>query len=291
MPNPDLVQDLRLPTNAIYDSSLPPLKRIKTATSSALSHVHSVGSSGEPATGSRDSLKRGPSAMPEPIPKCARTASRDSSAPPRIPRHTSDTGDAPPRADYPFPLPCRRIDFEATVQARSAPSVDHAVRVSCDGSFFNRDDSSVAGWGFTVCSAGFEFLLDFCGPLQLNPLHPCNFGVSRATNNTAELVALLVAFKWVALFAHGQSVLINYDSSYAANLIQRIWRPSSNFSVVLAARASYDAACQVARISWEHIDSHTGDFLNERADSLAKHGALVRYPRSSVHSHLAQMGL
>ena len=94
----------------------------------------------------------------------------------------------------------------------------------------------------------------------------------------------------MALFAHGQSVLINYDSTYAANLIQRIWRSSSNFSIFLAARVSYDAACQVASIRWEHVDSHTGEFLNERADSLAKHGAVSHLSRSSVHSQLAQMG-
>jgi len=65
----------------------------------------------------------------------------------------------------------------------------------------------------------------------------------------------------------------DYDSDYAANLVQRIYRPSCNFSLVIATRDAFDALRPFYQVSWNHVFSHTGDLLNERADLLAKVGA------------------
>ena len=149
---------------------------------------------------------------------------------------------------------------------------------------------SRAEWGVCV-DVGRIFILDLCGPLHSSPLHSGFLGATQLSNNTAELVAILVACRWIAQQAVGSQVVLVYDSEYAANLVQRFWRPRSNFSIVLAARQIYDAARDVATIRWEHVDSHTGEFWNDRADVLAKHGATRDSPRSSNSAILASLRL
>ena len=78
------------------------------------------------------------------------------------------------------------------------------------------------------------------------------------------------------------SIEICYDSEYAARLTRRIWRARSNFSLVSAARTAFDAAKAAGcRIQWRKVASHTGDFLNDRADVMADLGARLHGPISS----------
>ena len=116
------------------------------------------------------------------------------------------------------------------------------------------------------------WLQDFCGSVHVDPASPCYLGATKATNNTGELTVFLMACRWIA-FEKPTVVTLCYDSELAAKLVQRIWRPTTNIGLVIAARAAYDAACIVATIKLLHIYGHTEELLNERADALAKFGA------------------
>ena len=65
--------------------------------------------------------------------------------------------------------------------------------------------------------------------------------------------------------------IIEYDSEYAAGVIQRRTRARQNLRLVLRARHIYDQISSF--IEWRKVESHTGQFLNERADHLANCGA------------------
>ena len=66
-------------------------------------------------------------------------------------------------------------------------------------------------------------------------------------------------------------VVLEYDSDYAANCIQRLSRPRTNLAVIIKGRVILDTL--VGRIKWVKVESHTHQLLNDRADSLAKCGA------------------
>ena len=74
--------------------------------------------------------------------------------------------------------------------------------------------------------------------------------------------------------------VIEFDSEYAADVIRRLARARSNLRPVLKARHIFD---QVAHnLVWRKVESHTHQFLNERADMLANCGA------SGIASGLAE---
>ena len=65
--------------------------------------------------------------------------------------------------------------------------------------------------------------------------------------------------------------MVEYDSAYAAGVAQRHIRARANLQLVLRLRHIFD---QVAgRVVFRKVESHTGQFLNERADHLADCGA------------------
>ena len=98
---------------------------------------------------------------------------------------------------------------------------------------------------------------------------------------------MLLALRWIRTYARGSDVTLEYDGVPAANLIRRIWKPTTNFALVLRARSALDETAGVSTISWQHVASHTGADLNERADQLAKHGASLLQPRASQPAMLA----
>ena len=140
--------------------------------------------------------------------------------------------------------------------------------LSCDGSFAEE----FSGWGFTVAKFTAPLLLDFCGPTVLDTLSPSFIGAAHHSNNVGELSALYYALKWIAFHTSaGDQLVLEYDSEYAAQTIQRTYRARSNLSLILNACAAYDLVA--SRIAWRKIEAHAGLFLNERADQLAKCGA------------------
>ena len=80
-----------------------------------------------------------------------------------------------------------------------------------------------AGWGW-VGMADDEYQIESdCGPV-----------VGRQTNNVGEVQAITQGLRWAREAAH--SVVVRYDSEYAANMTQGKWRAKSNREVILEAR-------------------------------------------------------
>ena len=143
--------------------------------------------------------------------------------------------------------------------------------ISCDGSYLDRTQQS--GWGFTVCGAALPGLCDFCGACELDPTAAGYVGATFHSNNVAELIAMIFALHWACDYGGDTTapIILEYDSEYAAQAVQRIIRTRVNLALVLRGRAVYDLVAD--RIVWRKVQSHTGLFLNERADQLAKCGA------------------
>eukprot|EP00959_Pyramimonas_sp_CCMP1952_P412069 8634773-Pyramimonas_sp.AAC.1 len=65
--------------------------------------------------------------------------------------------------------------------------------------------------------------------------------------------------------------VLEYDSTYAADVIRRRVRPRRNLTLVLRSRRILDRVR--SPIAWKKVSSHTGHYLSERADQLAARGA------------------
>jgi ribonuclease HI len=178
---------------------------------------------------------------------------------------------APPfkRFKGPRPLPSG-VQEAPTLPLFLDRSLWEAVRtltLATDGSS-NQNDAS--GWGFTVDDPDCPNLLDYCGPSILDCTSDKHVGAWQHTNNVGELTAILLALRWI-LVATELPVTILYDSTYAANVTQRIFRPRANLSLTLMIWETYDMVKH--RVTWKHHYSHTGHPLNERADKLANCGS------------------
>ena len=165
---------------------------------------------------------------------------------------------------------------EWPAQARN--TFDGNTIVTAGSCLTTRDGETVAGWGFSAALNGVESLYDAAGPVVSSSFGSLYVGASYPSNNTGELSAMLFAFRWVAGIAL-PTVTLDYDSNWAADLVQRRSRPRCHFRLVLEARRAFDAATSRTIIVWRKIAAHTGSQLNERADVLAKCGATYLEPR------------
>ena len=65
------------------------------------------------------------------------------------------------------------------------------------------------------------------------------------------------AFRWFRRNCDGvASVIVNYDSEYAAKVTQRVWRARSNLALVVRTRAAYDAVSAMSVVHWRKVSSH-----------------------------------
>ncbi len=105
------------------------------------------------------------------------------------------------------------------------------------------------------------------------------YGARRATNQTAELTALLRALQRTALRAEESETaeIIHTDSIYAMYIAKGIWKPKKGRNGELARRVR--RAWEVARrnrgaemVELRHVRGHQGIMGNEVADRLADMG-------------------
>jgi ribonuclease HI len=94
--------------------------------------------------------------------------------------------------------------------------------------------------------------------------------LGEATNNVAELTAILRAVEWLPAPASG--VVVHTDSQYAIGVLQKGWRPKVNQELV--ARAKRAVETRGARLVY--VPGHSGVPLNERADELAREAIMRR---------------
>jgi ribonuclease HI len=94
--------------------------------------------------------------------------------------------------------------------------------------------------------------------------------LGEATNNVAELTAILRAVEWLPGPASG--VVVHTDSQYAIGVLQKGWRAKVNQDLV--ARTKRAVETRGARLVY--VPGHSGVPLNERADELAREAILRR---------------
>jgi ribonuclease HI len=88
--------------------------------------------------------------------------------------------------------------------------------------------------------------------------------LGQATNNVAELTAILRAVEWVP--ADGGPLVVHTDSQYAIGVLQKGWKAKVNQELV--AKTKKLVAARGALL--KYVPGHSGVPLNERADELAR---------------------
>jgi ribonuclease HI len=88
--------------------------------------------------------------------------------------------------------------------------------------------------------------------------------LGQATNNVAELTAILRALEWIPVSV--ASIVVYTDSQYSIGVLQKGWKAKVNQELVAAAKR--EVAQRKARLVY--VPGHEGVPLNERADELAR---------------------
>ena len=132
-----------------------------------------------------------------------------------------------------------------------------------------------AGWGCTirqkVATNRYKTLAELWGPVVTDSSSPYCEGATKGTNNTGELIAIMQGMMW--LEQHGKqyaNAAVCYDSFYAANILQGIWKAKGNLELVGVGRDL--VAAQIERCTFIHVKGHSDDGGNDRADELVQWG-------------------
>jgi ribonuclease HI len=98
--------------------------------------------------------------------------------------------------------------------------------------------------------------------------------LGTATNNVAELTAILRAAEWLP--AGAPPPVVHTDSQYAIGVLQKGWKAKANGELVT--RTKEAVAARRARLVY--VPGHAGVPLNERADALAREAIATRGKRA-----------
>jgi ribonuclease HI len=98
--------------------------------------------------------------------------------------------------------------------------------------------------------------------------------LGQATNNVAELTAILRAVEWIP--ADGRAIVVHTDSQYAIGVLQKGWKAKANGELVAHARR----VVAERRAKLVYVPGHKGVLLNERADELAREAVSTRSTRA-----------
>jgi ribonuclease HI len=162
---------------------------------------------------------------------------------------------------------CRPAESATTKAARPqrverGPSAAHAGWVAyTDGACSG--NPGPAGAGVVIVSPdgktheGFEYL-------------------GEATNNIAELTAILRALEWAPPGA--RALIVHTDSLYAIGVLQKGWKAKANPDLVSRTKKAVEA--NGARLVY--VPGHQGVTLNERADALAREAVETRKTQTVV---------
>jgi ribonuclease HI len=97
--------------------------------------------------------------------------------------------------------------------------------------------------------------------------------LGEATNNVAELTAILRALEWAPPGAEG--IVVHTDSQYAIGVLQKGWKAKANGELVARTKRAVEE--RGARLVY--VPGHQGVPLNERADELAREAIATRASR------------
>jgi ribonuclease HI len=99
--------------------------------------------------------------------------------------------------------------------------------------------------------------------------------LGEATNNVAELTAILRALEWIP--ADAGSIVVHTDSQYAIGVLQKGWKAKANQELV----AYIKRVVQERGALLQYVPGHEGVPLNERADELAREAITTRRTRAA----------
>ena len=84
---------------------------------------------------------------------------------------------------------------------------------------------------------------------------------------------LSMSMKWVkANVFDDRTVLIRYDSKYAANVVQGTYEASSNIELARKVQQMYRQERKKRNVFFSHVKGHSGHKWNDYADKLANRG-------------------
>ena len=141
-----------------------------------------------------------------------------------------------------------------------------------------------AGWGVAVVDnvpagttgeAGGELIEQLFAPVVLDSGSPFFLDAETGSNNTGELSAIVEALLWLRDDEpSGRDAVICYDSEYAANQTQGLWKANKNQALVRRAQTTLGhVRGKGRRVRFVHVKGHSAHRWNDLADALANQGA------------------
>ena len=106
-------------------------------------------------------------------------------------------------------------------------------------------------------------------------LHEGQEYLGEATNNVAELTAILRALEWIP--AGASPVVVHTDSKYAIGVLTKGWKAKVNQELIERTRRLVRERGAELR----YVPGHEGVALNERADELARAAVTTRQTRAA----------
>ena len=145
-----------------------------------------------------------------------------------------------------------------------------AVRIYSDGSYCQ--NTRLASWALcllVLVDSGWQFAGFACDVLQ-QPGHKHYLG----NNHTSAHIAELAAMAHVALLIGSLPnipVAVCFDATAAAGIAEgRFWSATLHHFANTVTTLMHLATQHVPQLQWRHVRAHTGDAMNELADTAAK---------------------
>ncbi|GBG28118.1 Ribonuclease H [Hondaea fermentalgiana] len=151
---------------------------------------------------------------------------------------------------------------------------------SCIGNKNVRSSAAPAGWGVVALKWRNDdtpqTLHEDCGPVVLDRRSDGYLGAEHGSNNTAELTGIAEALKYAKNLPASSSepVEIRFDSVYAAKSVMGQFNGEKNKTLIKNCRKLLAEVQAVRPVEFVHVKGHSDETYNDRADVLAKRGAL-----------------
>jgi ribonuclease HI len=162
-------------------------------------------------------------------------------------------------------VPAAAVPVARTAATTAAKTREHAVPASAWQAFTDgacSGNPGPAGSGVVLVAPG-------------GKLHEGLEYLGEATNNVAELTAILRALEWIP--ADAGAIVVHTDSQYAIGVLQKGWKAKANQELV----AHIKRVVQERRALLQYVPGHEGVPLNERADELAREAITTRRTRAA----------
>ena len=180
-----------------------------------------------------------------------------------------------PAKNLPFP----KVDFTA------GSGNMRRFHIFTDGSKLGSGAEVQCGWGLVLCGEDPASNTFRCGGFSGGPLEPflCRPLGASPSSFDAEIIACIMATCWAASLPAGSEVVVWHDCQGAGSLLAGDCSNHASGSVASLLRP-LALWCQFSGIAlhvrW--VPSHSGHFLNELVDSVAKAGARQSFPAPAL---------